>query len=186
MTHPAPLCSLPLRSSSVKAKNILLTGPPQCGKSTLIEKLIHHIDKPLTGFFTRELRERGQRVGFSITTLARKQGTLAHEKSQSQIRIGKYGVNIDDIDQVAVPSMVPSKPDEIVVIDEIGKMECRSPLFRKTLLDILNCQHQVIGTIAQKGDPFIQKIKERGDVLLVPVSEQNRDSLVSFLEASIR
>jgi nucleoside-triphosphatase len=170
----------------VKAKNILLTGPPQCGKSTLIEKLIHHIDKPLTGFFTRELRERGQRVGFSITTLATKQGTLAHEKSQSQIRIGKYGVNIDDIDQVAVPSMVPSKPDEIVVIDEIGKMECRSPLFRKTLLDILNCQHQVIGTIAQKGDPFIQKIKERGDVLLVPVSEQNRDSLVSFLEASIR
>jgi nucleoside-triphosphatase len=170
----------------VKAKNILLTGPPQCGKSTLIEKLIRHIDKPLTGFFTRELRERGQRVGFSITTLAGKQGTLAHVKNQSQIRIGKYGVNIDDIDQVAVPSMVPPKPDEIVVIDEIGKMECRSPLFRKTLLDILNGQHQVIGLIAQKGDPFIQKIKERGDVLLVPVSEQNRDSLVSFLEASIR
>jgi nucleoside-triphosphatase THEP1 len=170
----------------VKAKNILLTGPPQCGKSTLIERLISHVDQPLTGFFTREIKERGRRVGFSIITLDGKQGTLAHEKSQTRIRLGKYGVNIDDIEQVAVPSMVPSKPDEIVVIDEIGKMECRSPLFRKTLLDILNCQHQVIATIAQKGDPFIQKIKERGDVLLFRVSEQNRDSLVSFLEASIR
>jgi nucleoside-triphosphatase THEP1 len=170
----------------VKAKNILLTGPPRCGKSTLIERLISHVDKPLTGFFTRELKERGRRVGFSIITLDGKQGTLAHEKSQTRIRLGKYGVNIDDIEQVAVPSMVPSQPDEIVVIDEIGKMECRSPLFRKTLLDMLNCQHQVIATIAQKGDPFIQKIKARGDVLLVPVSEQNRDSLVSFLEASIR
>jgi nucleoside-triphosphatase len=170
----------------VKAKNILLTGPPQCGKSTLIERLVSHVDKPLTGFFTREIKERARRVGFSIITLDGKQGTLAHEKSQTRIRLGKYGVNIDGIEQVAVPSMVPSKPDEIVVIDEIGKMECRSPLFRKTLLDILNCQHQVIATIAQKGDPFIQKIKERGDVLLFRVSEQNRDSLVFFLEASIR
>lgn len=152
----------------------------------MIEKLIYHIDKPLSGFFTRELREQGRRVGFSIITLAGKQGTLAYENSRSRIRVGKYGVNIDDIDHVAVPSMIPSKPDEVVVIDEIGKMECCSPLFRKTLLDILNSRHQVIGSIAQKGNRFIQEIKEREDVLLVPVSEQNRDSLVVFLAASIR
>jgi nucleoside-triphosphatase THEP1 len=47
----------------VKAKNILLTGPPQCGKSTVIEKLIYHIDKPLSGFFTRELREQWREAG---------------------------------------------------------------------------------------------------------------------------
>jgi predicted AAA+ superfamily ATPase len=35
-----------------KTKNILLTGPPRCGKSTLIEKLISKIEKPMTGFFT--------------------------------------------------------------------------------------------------------------------------------------
>ena len=169
----------------MKAKNILLTGPPGCGKSTLIEKFIRRTDRPLTGFFTRELREQGRRVGFSIITLAGKQGTLAHEISESRIRVGKYGVDVDDLDQVAVPSMIPSRPDEIVVIDEIGKMECCSPRFRETLLGVLNSQHRVVGSIAQKADPFIQRIKERGDVLTVPISEQNRDSLVEVLVASI-
>jgi nucleoside-triphosphatase THEP1 len=169
----------------VKAKNILLTGPPGCGKSTLIEKFICRTDRPLTGFFTRELRERGRRVGFSIITLAGKQGTLAHEMNASRIRVGKYGVNLHDIDQVAVPSMIPSRADEIVVIDEIGKMECCSPRFRETLLNVLNSQHRVVGSIAQKSDPFIQRIRERGDVLTVPVSEQNRDSLAEVLVALV-
>ena len=147
----------------------------------MIEKLIPLLDKPLTGFFTRELREQGRRVGFSIITLAGRQGTLAHENNKSRIQVGKYGVNIGDIDQVAVPSMIPSHPDEIVVIDEIGKMECCSPLFRATLLDTLNSRHRVIGTIARKGDAFIHEIKERADVLLVSLSERNRDSVVAFL-----
>jgi nucleoside-triphosphatase len=67
------------------------------------------------------------------------------------------------------------------VIDEIGKMECLSPLFRQTLVKILDTKHRVIGSIAQKGDQFIQKIKERNDIMLVEVSEKNRDSLFDFL-----
>ena len=41
------------------SKNILVTGPPRCGKSTLIEKVILRIEKPMTGFFTREIKEKG-------------------------------------------------------------------------------------------------------------------------------
>lgn len=165
----------------MRAKNILLTGPPRCGKSTLVEKLIGRLDRPLTGFFTRELREKGRRVGFSITTLDGKEGLLAHENSKSQKRVGKYGVHIDDLARLAVPSMIPSRPDQIVVIDEIGKMECLSPFFRETLAKVLDSENLVIGSITQKGDAFIEKIKEREDVLLVTVSEKNRDSLIPFL-----
>ena len=43
----------------MNTKNLLLTGPPGCGKSTLIEKLIARIDQPMTGFFTGGLRDRG-------------------------------------------------------------------------------------------------------------------------------
>ncbi|MBW1740855.1 MAG: AAA family ATPase [Deltaproteobacteria bacterium] len=158
------------------ARNIFVTGPPRCGKSTLIEKLILRIEKPMTGFFTREIKEKGRRIGFSITTLDGKKGVLAHENMKSRFRVGKYGVNLEDIDQIAVPSMLPAKPDEIVVIDEVGKMECFSLLFRQTLMKILDSDHQVIGSIAQKGDRFIQKIKARDDVLLANMSEKNRDT----------
>jgi nucleoside-triphosphatase THEP1 len=157
-------------------KNIFVTGPPRCGKSTLIEKLVLQIEKPKTGFFTREIREKGRRTGFSITTLDGKEGVLAHESIKSKFRVGKYGVNLPDIDQIAVPSMQPAGPGEVVVVDEVGKMECFSSLFRKTLMKMLDSDHQMIGSIAQKGDRFIQEIRVRNDVLLVRVTEENRDA----------
>jgi nucleoside-triphosphatase THEP1 len=164
----------------IKGQNILYTGPPGCGKSTLIEKIVQKIKTPATGFFTREIRKKGQRVGFSINTLDRKEGLLAHKRIKSRYRVGKYGVNLPDIDQIAVPAVVPKRLDELVVIDEIGKMECFSTLFRKTLLDVLDSDHMVIGSIALKGDSFINKIKAREDVLVVHVSPQNRDAMVDM------
>lgn len=159
------------------AKNILFTGPPRSGKSTLIESIVKEIKTSATGFFTREIKEKGSRVGFSIHTLDGKQGLLAHQRIKSRYKVGKYGVNMEDIDGVAVPSMIPEKPETLAVIDEIGKMECFSALFRKTLVKILESEHPVLGSIAVKGDRFIQKIKAREDVLVVKVTLDNRDEL---------
>jgi len=165
-------------NDQIMSKNILVTGPPRCGKSTLIERVVDRIHKPMTGFFTREIREKGRRVGFSITTLDGKMGVLAHQDMRGKYKVGKYGVNLNDVDEIAVPSMIPAKSNEIVVIDEIGKMECFSALFRQTLLRILDSENPVIGSIALKGGTFIQQVKERRDVLLVYVTEKNRNALV--------
>ena len=98
-------------------KNILLTGPPRSGKSTLIEAVVARIKEPITGFFTREMREAGERVGFSINTLKGREGILAHKGMRSRYRVGRYGVNLKDIEDTAVPAMIPSMHAEIVVID---------------------------------------------------------------------
>lgn len=160
-------------------RNILITGPPKCGKSTLIEKVVYRIGRrTITGFFTREIKDKGRRVGFSINTLDGREGVLAHQNIKGQFRVGKYGVNLKDIKTIAVPSMIPARGDEIVVIDEIGKMECFSSLFKETLINALNLPNWVIGSIAQKGDPFIQRIKDRDDVMLISITPQNREILV--------
>ncbi len=114
----------------VKHRNILFTGLPGCGKSTIIEKIVQRINRPSTGFFTREIRDKGRRVGFSITTLDGQQGILADIDIRSHIRVGRYGVNIRDIEKIAVPSMRPENDNVILVVDEISKMECLSGLFR--------------------------------------------------------
>jgi nucleoside-triphosphatase len=76
--------------------------------------------------------------------------------------------------------MTPDRPDMLIVIDEIGKMECFSELFKKILVRLLNSEHRVLGSITMKGDRFIRQIKTRDDVLLVTVTPKNRDKLVNL------
>lgn len=166
----------------ITRKNVFITGPPRCGKSTLIEKLVARIEKPTTGFVTQQMTEKGKRVGFSITTVDGKEGILAHVNMKGRFKVGKYTVNLQDIDQIAVPSMLPSAPGDVVVIDEVGKMECFSPIFRQVLMKLLDSDHPVIGSIAQKGDRFIQEIKARDDVLLIRITPENRDTPELFCE----
>ena len=172
--------------ATIKKSNILVTGPPGCGKSTLIEKVVKRIEIPATGFFTRGIQEKGRRVGFSITTLNGKEGVLAHQNIKSQFPVGKYGINIDDIDSLAIPAMLPTERNEIIVIDEIGKMECYSVLFKKTIIQALDSVNFVIGSIALKGDSFIQGIKNREDVRVICITQQNRDSLVEEILGLIK
>lgn len=166
-------------------RNILITGPPRCGKSTLIERVVNRIDVPLMGFFTREMKEKGRRVGFSINTLDGREGILAHQNLKTPFRVGRYGVNLRDIDSIAVPAMIPERKEKIVVIDEIGKMECLSVLFKKTLVRVLSLPNWTIGSIAQRGGLFIQRIKERDDVKVIRITAENQDILVNQILESI-
>jgi nucleoside-triphosphatase len=171
----------------VVQKNILLTGPPGCGKSTIIEKIVQRINLPCTGFFTREMREKGRRVGFSIATLLDgRRGIMAHIDIQSRYRVGKYGVDLQSIDTIAVPSMVAENDNVVVVVDEIGKMECFSAMFRQSLLRVLESPNTVVGSIALKGDAFINAIKKRPDSRLISVSEKNRDVLAEEVLSSAK
>ena len=161
---------------------ILATGPPGCGKSTLIEKIAAKVDRPKTGFYTREIREHGQRAGFSIITMEGRKGVLAHKDIKSRYRVGRYGVNIEDIEALAVPALQPRESGQLVIIDEIGKMECFSAAFRQTLLEVMKSGYDVLGSISLKGDQFIQRIKALPDVEPVRVTLENRDRLVELAD----
>jgi nucleoside-triphosphatase len=162
------------------ARKVLLTGPPGCGKSTLIQRIVGQIRGPKVGFYTAEIRQGRERVGFSITTLDGRTGILAHRQHTGPFRVGRYWVNLRDLEEIAVPSMMPRRGDEIVVIDEIGKMECLSSLFRETLLRVLHSSNGMLASIAEKGDEFMDLVKGQPGVLLYRVDPRNRDSMVGL------
>ncbi|NQU14945.1 MAG: AAA family ATPase [Desulfobacteraceae bacterium] len=165
---------------------LLFTGPPGCGKTTLISRIVPQLRTSSTGFLTREIREKGKRVGFSIDTLDGKEALLAHVNVSGRYTVGRYGVVLESIENIAIPSMMPRNEGDSVVIDEIGKMECFSPLFRSKLLDVLEMPNIVIGTISLRGDQFIRRIKDRSDVLVVEISGRNRDELANTYDRLLK
>lgn len=166
-------------------RNILITGLPGSGKTTLVEKTVRQMNVSAVGFITREIRQHGNRVGFSIDTLDGRTGVLARVDFKSRFRVGRYGVRLETIDEIAVPSLKPSTADILIVIDEIGKMECLSEVFRKAVIKVLDSPNLVLATIAMKGDHFIQGLKSRDDVSVIELNQANRETLVSSLLDSI-
>lgn len=158
-------------------KNLLLTGPPGCGKTTVIRKVVEQCSTRMIGFVTGEIRRGGKRIGFMIETLAGQKAILAHQDIKGPHRIGRYGVSLENIDTVAVASIEGSKAGYLIVIDEIGKMECLSEKFRNTVTHLLDSDLLVLGTIPLKGGPFINRILERMDVAVIEVTPYNRNEL---------
>lgn len=167
-------------------KNILVTGRPGCGKSTLIERVVAALDVPVAGFFTREIREGGNRVGFSVETFDGRRGVLAHVRSISRIRVGRYGVDIEAFEKIAIPSLLPRSAETLTVIDEIGRMECFSSPFRDAVVKALDSPGPVLASIAEKGDAFIQGIKSREDVLLRRITIADRDSAAASILSDLK
>jgi nucleoside-triphosphatase len=157
-------------------KNILLTGAPSSGKTTVIKKVIPNLRLVANGFYTEEERIADKRVGFLMITLDEKKGYLAHKDIQSDFHIRRYGVSIENIDTIAVPSIAPVSRN-VIILDEIGKMECFSEVFRKAAMYALDSSNIVVGTITFGGDDFILGIKNRGDTEILEVTSENRDLL---------
>lgn len=161
-------------------KNIFLTGAPSSGKTTVIRKVIARLQHPASGFYTEEERVEGKRVGFVMKTLDGKKGYLAHQDIRSDFHIRRYGVSIENIETIAVPSIMP-RDRHIIILDEIGKMECFSEVFKQAALNALDSPNIVIGTITLGGDDFIRRIKEREDIEIHEVTQESRDSLPNLI-----
>lgn len=150
-------------------KNILITGLPGCGKSTLIEKLT--AGRKVGGISTPEVRRREQRWGFEIADLlSGKRGVLASAEEKDGPAVGKYRVNLKDLDEIgseALEEAIKNRGVEIIVIDEIGRMECFSGRFKRAVAVALESEKQVLAAISFRDfDPFIREIKSRPDCQL--------------------
>jgi nucleoside-triphosphatase len=159
-------------------KNLLITGLPGVGKTVLIKKISEALKSfDPVGFYTEEIREGGERKGFELISLNGRRGLLSHKNIRSPYKVGQYKVDIkgfeDFIDSISFFN--PSK--RVIIIDEIGKMECFSESFKKLLEEILNSEKRLIATVALKGSGLIAEVKERKDVQLFEITKGNRDSL---------
>lgn len=81
-------------------RHIFLTGVPGCGKSTLCRKVVESgLEAQWQGFFTGEVREHGERIGFDVITIgegAALKGPLARVPRE-QVRACQTGANLPQL-----------------------------------------------------------------------------------------
>ena len=169
-----------LYSVVLTKKNILITGQPGIGKTTFIKKLAEALNilSP-AGFYTAEIREKSIRKGFELISLSGAKGLLSHIDIKSPHRVSKYGVDIGGFDIFLGSISFFAPATKIIIIDEIGKMECFSEKFRTLMKRILDSDKISISTIALKGCGLIAEVKKREDVNIFEISMTNRDYLLS-------
>lgn len=171
----------------MKKKNILITGFPGVGKTTLVRKLVEALKQfhPV-GFYTEEIREKGTRKGFELISLDGRKELLSHTEGRSPYRVGKYKVDVKSFEGF-LDALSFSKPSaRLIVIDEIGKMECYSSKFKKLLGEILDSEKWVIATIAFRGSEFIEEVKKRKDITVFKITESNRDAMLSDILREVK
>ena len=160
----------------------LLTGRPGTGKTSLIKQAVSEFKGKAGGFYTEEIRSQGTRLGFKLVTLDGQEAILAHVDIHSRYRVSKYGVDTESLDRVGVSALQQAtKQCDLVVIDEIGKMELFSASFREAVSQVIGSGKRVLGTIMLNPNPWADAIKRQPQVNLAEVTRVNYHQVLDDL-----
>ncbi len=157
---------------------VAVTGRPGVGKTTLCLKVFDALRDELDvkGFVTKEVRVSGRRVGFKLVDLVSGESLwLARVDAKSPVRVGRYGVLLESIDEFA--ERIESYRDaDLIIIDEIGPMELKSRRFVEAVEGIVDRDGLLFTIHLKSQHPLLRRIRSEFEVLTL--TEENRDRMV--------
>lgn len=164
------------KSRRNKPHVLLLTGAPGIGKTTVIQRAAERFENGLRGFYTEEIREKGERCGFRLVSFDGTARTIAHVDFPKSHRVGRYGVDVQVLDTAAA-LLRPDPKARVYFVDEIGKMECLSEHFVAAMRVLISSGIPTVATIGARGGGFLAEVKRRPECELWQVTHLNRDEM---------
>jgi nucleoside-triphosphatase len=148
------------------------------GKTTLVRRVLERLPGVrATGFYTQEVRGWSGRTGFRVVALDGRAGWLATAGGKDGPRVGRYAVHVPEFEAVALPALELREGMDLLVLDEIGKMECLSRAFVAAARRALAADVSLLGTVALRGGGFIDEVKQAPGVDLIALLPAYRDAL---------
>jgi len=171
------------RCKMISDIKIGITGLPGSGKTYALLRVIEMLkDEDLTigGMIDEPLTDGRRRTGFSVRNiLTGESQVFASAEIESKIMIGKIGVDLAKFEQVGITAIKTAcECCDIIVIDEVGKVEVESQAFIDAVKEALDVNKPMILTLHKKSrNPLLQDIRRRDDVRVLEVTPTNRNIL---------
>lgn len=161
---------------------VAVTGVPKIGKSTLCMKIVDALRNrgiPVGGMTSGEILERGTRVGFEIVDIeSGRRGVLAHINQKQGPGVGKYRVNLDDLNRVGAQAIrdAVSPGAVLIVVDEIGPMELHSEKFVEAVETAITSEKEMLVSLHRSANHRLAgRIRKEFEVYELTV--ENRDKI---------
>jgi nucleoside-triphosphatase len=167
-----------------------ITGMPSVGKTQTLTKIIKSLEDQgytIEGMVTDPIVKKKKRVGFYVKDWQTgEKEVFAHVDFDSKEKVGKYGVDIIVLERIGVPAIEKAIADEevdIIIIDEIGKMEMLSERFCEVVIEALDSDKPIMVTLHKKSrTPLLQDVRRRDDIRILEVTPVNRNLLPYKIE----
>lgn len=160
------------------SKNLFIAGARGVGKTQLLKEVTLSRAERIGGFYTEHIMQGRMRKGFMIRTFDGQERMLAATGLKSQHQLGKYGVDLNALENVGVPALkLGLMSKDVIVVDEIGSMEMMSERFRLTLLEALTSSKPILATIRVSAQPFSDQVKKFADTQTIVLTKSNYTSV---------
>ncbi|MBE6526250.1 MAG: NTPase [Thermoplasmata archaeon] len=163
-----------------------ITGLPGAGKTFTLRRVIEMLtnDGKLTigGIIDEKVTDETGRkkVGLKVTNLQTNESEIfAGPDIESKIMVGSLGVDLALFESVSIAAIKNAcEQCDIVIIDEVGKVEVESQAFVDAVNEALDIDKPMIITLHKKSrNPLLQDIRRRDDVRILEVTPTNRNIL---------
>ena len=160
-----------------------ITGLPNSGKTYALLRVIDMLKEEnlsIGGMMDEPLSDGRRKVGFTVKNLFTGESQIfADTETESKIMIGKIGVDLQKFEEIAIPAIKEAcEKCDVIIIDEVGKIEVESQLFIDTVKEALDVNKPMILTLHKKfRNPLLQDIRRRDDVRILEVTPTNRNLL---------
>jgi len=171
-----------------------ITGLPNVGKTETLVKIVENLERAgykVGGMLTTPIKEDGKRTGL-VTRDWRtgEEKIFALTDQDSSYRVGEYGIDLKSLDTVgtrAIRKAIEDDSIDIVIIDEVGKMEMLSEKFCEIVREALDSDKVIIMTLHKKSrNSLLQDIRRRDDIRILEVTQVNKNLLPYKVEKILK